>query len=100
VVVKASSLHSTLAVGGATTLESSLEVVSNITTPTYIIKDNTSSNTITLVAPNLTGTSSYTLTLPPNDGQDKQLLQTDGDGTLSWVTPDDSQQLLFTTIVW
>ncbi|MHC5088747.1 MAG: hypothetical protein ACYSOT_03960, partial [Planctomycetota bacterium] len=87
------TLHDTLRVFGATTLESSLEVVSNITTPIYIIKDNISSNTITLVAPNLTATSSYTLTLPPNDGEDKQFLQTDGDGTLSWVTPDNSQQL-------
>ena len=91
-VVKASSLHSTLAVGGAATLESSLEVVANITTPTYIIKDNTSSNTITLVAPDLSS-GSYTLTLPGTDGITNQFLQTNGSGTLSWVTPDDAKTI-------
>ena len=92
-VVGASSLHSTLAVAGATTLEDTLEVVSNITTPNYIVKDNTSGNKITLVAPDLSSTSSYTLTLPPNDGVPDQFLQTDGSGTLSWVTPDDTKTI-------
>ena len=87
-VVKASSLHSTLAVGGAATLESTLEVVANITAPQYFVKDNITGNSIELVAPDLSS-GSYTLTLPGTDGIAEQFLQTDGNGILSWVTPDD-----------
>ena len=46
---------------------------------------NDSSNTynISLQSPALS--SSYTLTLPTTDGNNNQVLQTDGSGTLSWV---------------
>jgi|SaaInlV_125m_DNA_1040241.scaffolds.fasta_scaffold12219_2 hypothetical protein len=33
-------------------------------------------------------TGDYTLTLPANDGDNRQTLTTDGSGTLSWVTPN------------
>ena len=44
---------------------------------------------ITIQAPvDLTaGTGSYTLTLPPNDGDASQVLSTDGAGVTSWVAP-------------
>ena len=38
----------------------------------------------------LTGNTSYTLTLPQNDGDANQFLQTDGSGTLSFATVDTS----------
>ena len=89
----ATTLQNTLLVSGATTMNSTLDVSSNIATPTYIIKDSNSSNTVSLVAPDLSSESSYTLTLPSSDGEDKQFLQTDGAGNLSWVTPDSTQQM-------
>lgn len=43
-------------------------------------------NSVALRAPaNLS--ASYTLTLPSDDGVDRQVLQTNGSGDLSWVTP-------------
>jgi len=41
-------------------------------------------NTITIVAPSGVD-GSYTLTLPENDGDSGQILQTDGSGNLSWT---------------
>ena len=38
-------------------------------------------------------TSSYTLTLPENDGNANEVLQTDGSGVLSWVSQNDSTNL-------
>lgn len=46
--------------------------------------DDNGNNLVTLAAP-LTLASSYTLTLPQNDGDADQVLKTDGSGTLSWV---------------
>ena len=37
--------------------------------------------------------SSYTLTLPENDGNANEVLQTDGSGVLSWVSQNDSTNL-------
>ena len=87
------TLNSALIVLGGATMNSNLDVTSNIATPTYIIKDSNSSNTVSLVAPDLSSESSYTLTLPSSDGEDKQFLQTDGAGNLSWVTPESTQQM-------
>ena len=43
-------------------------------------------NSVSLRAPeNLS--ANYTLTFPVDDGNDRQVLQTDGSGSLSWVTP-------------
>ena len=43
------------------------------------------SNTVAINASS--GTESYTLTLPGNDGDNTQVLTTDGSGVLSWTTP-------------
>lgn len=47
------------------------------------------SDTITIKAPSSIS-SSYTLTLPTTDGTSGQVLETDGSGVLSWVTPASS----------
>lgn len=43
------------------------------------------SNTITIQA--TAGTETYTLSLPVNDGEPNQFLQTNGTGALTWATP-------------
>jgi hypothetical protein len=52
-----------------------------------VLKEGTTngSDTVTIKAPN-TLAASYTLTLPANDGDASQFLQTDGSGALSWAT--------------
>jgi hypothetical protein len=42
-------------------------------------------NTVSFAAPG-TLAASYTLTLPPNDGTNGQVLTTDGDGVTTWTT--------------
>src|SRR5690606_10703769 len=49
------------------------------------LKDHGSGNAVTIQAPPL-GTP-YTLTLPVGEGVNGQLLRTDGNGNLSWVSP-------------
>ena len=43
--------------------------------------------------------SSYTLTLPENDGNANDVLQTDGSGILSWVSQSDSTNLATSDLV-
>jgi hypothetical protein len=43
-------------------------------------------NSVSLRAP-ASLSANYTLTLPSDDGIDRQVLQTNGSGDLSWVTP-------------
>lgn len=43
--------------------------------------------------------SSYTLTLPENDGNANEVLQTDGSGILSWVSQNDSTNLATSDLV-
>lgn len=50
---------------------------------------NTSGNAITLQS-STSLASDVTLTLPVNDGDASQFLQTDGAGVLSWATPTDT----------
>lgn len=52
---------------------------------TVSVKDTSSSNTVTLEAPALT--SGYSLSLPPADGTNGQVLATDGAGALGFITP-------------
>ena len=85
-----------LTVLDSTTISDTLSVTNNITTPNYIIKDNNSPNTITLVAPGLD--NPYTLTLPRSEGSEKQLLQTDGSGNLSWESPIVAHQIKSGTV--
>lgn len=46
---------------------------------------STNGNTITLAAPAALA-ADYTLTLPPNDGTNGQVLTTDGSGVTTWTT--------------
>ena len=50
-----------------------------------LFKSN-NTNYVELMAPNSLA-ATYTLTLPPNDGDASQILQTNGAGVLSWVAP-------------
>lgn len=52
-----------------------------------VLKEGTTNGTdaVTIKAPNSLA-ASYTLTLPANDGDASQFLQTDGGGALSWAT--------------
>jgi hypothetical protein len=52
-----------------------------------VLKEGTTNgtDTVTIKAPNSLA-ASYTLTLPANDGDASQYLQTDGSGALSWAT--------------
>jgi hypothetical protein len=49
------------------------------------LQDTTGGQFVAMQAPG-TLTSSYTLTLPPDDGNSGQVLTTDGSGVLSWTT--------------
>lgn len=50
-----------------------------------ILWDGDETNTVTIKAPDSISTN-YILTLPANDGDNSQYLQTDGSGNLSWQT--------------
>jgi acyl-[acyl carrier protein]--UDP-N-acetylglucosamine O-acyltransferase len=91
-VINAATMNSSLDVVGATSLHNILEVAANITAPQYFVKDNITGNSIELVAPDLSN-GSYKLTLPSNDGDANQILQTNGSGILTWITPDSSKTL-------
>jgi len=66
---------------GATTLAGDLTLKA---TKNIILTDDTT-NTVTLALP--AAVTSYTLTLPVNDGGANEVLQTDGSGVLSWASP-------------
>ena len=74
-------------------INSSLEVKSNITSEKFVLRDNISNNTISLLAPDLSSKSSYNLVFPNNYGNKNQLLESNGDGTLKWVTKDSYEQI-------
>ena len=52
-----------------------------------ILADSDSSHNVTIKPPG-TVSSNYTLTLPGDDGNNNQILKSDGSGTLSWTTVD------------
>lgn len=54
------------------------------TTGTIVLHDSNSANTITLTVPDITA-GSLTFTLPPTDGDNTNVLQTDGNGVLTWI---------------
>lgn len=54
-------------------------------------------NSVSLRAPSSLS-ASYTLTLPSDDGLDRQVLQTNGSGDLSWVTPVFVEDILALSI--
>jgi hypothetical protein len=51
------------------------------------LKESGSTDTISLAAPSIA--SSYTLTLPVDDGNSGEVLSTNGSGSLSWITRGD-----------
>lgn len=55
------------------------------------LQDTSGGQYVALQAPSVVG-SSYTLTLPTDDGTSGQLLQTDGTGVLSWATVSSPAQ--------
>lgn len=59
-----------------------------ITDGGFSIKDSGSSYAVTMQAPSLS--ASYSLTWPTDDGGSGQVLSTDGNGGLSWVTVSDA----------
>jgi len=78
----------TLDVTGATTLDSTLTVASNVTlnAQSYLrFADADSSNWVAFQGP-ATVSSNVTWTLPAADGTANQVLSTNGTGTLSWAT--------------
>ncbi len=54
------------------------------TTGTLVLHDSNSANTITLTVPDISA-GSLSFTLPPTDGDDTDVLQTNGSGVLTWV---------------
>jgi len=54
------------------------------TTGTLVLHDSNSANTITLTVPDISA-GSLSFTLPPTDGDNTNVLQTDGNGVLTWV---------------
>ena len=54
------------------------------------------SHGITIKGPPHSAAASYTLTLPNNDGNNNQVLKTDGAGVLSWTDPSSGNSVLNT----
>lgn len=65
------------------------------------LQDTTGGEYVAIQAPG-TLSSSYTLTMPANDGDANQVLTTDGSGVLSWTTPSGGitagQSIAFTLV--
>lgn len=70
-------------VNGAGTATTTLGVAST-TSGALKLYNSASANSVTLASGN--NTAAWTLTLPTDDGTNGQLLQTDGNGNLSWFT--------------
>lgn len=81
---------------GTLTTTGLIQTTNSVRSNTSLILEDpgASSNTVTIQAPTLNPDSSYTLTLPTDDGANGQFLQTDGTGTLSWSTPGGSGDVL------
>ena len=77
-------------IGGAsytTRVDAFLTLATTTIGAQVVLKEGTTNGTdaVTIKSPNLLA-ASYTLTLPANDGDASQFLQTDGSGALSWAT--------------
>ncbi len=66
----------------------------NVTIDKTLLLKDSASNYVEIKAP-ATVTSTYTLTMPPNDGSVDQVLRTDGSGVLTWVNVSDSSVQAF-----
>lgn len=78
----------TLSLPSAVAITGSLSIGGNATASGYIelLEDSDNgTNKVTIIAPAALA-ADYTLTLPDDDGTSGQYLQTNGSGTLSWVT--------------
>lgn len=71
----------TQTIGGAKTFSSDVTLAAE---KNIILTDDTT-NTVTIALP--AAVTTYTLTLPANDGDADQVLSTNGSGVTSWVTP-------------
>lgn len=87
VVTPAGTVIDTEGFGFSSSLTTSTTSFSTSTTNTLNLRlyDKDESNFINLKAPDVLN-SNYTLKLPTNDGQGGQVLKTDGNGNLSWVS--------------
>ncbi len=56
----------------------------------FVLNCENNSHGITIKGPPHSAAASYTLTLPDNDGNSDQLLQTNGSGSLSWTSIDSA----------
>jgi hypothetical protein len=74
-----------LIVRGSGSFGNSLSLYNNAGLILYELTVN-GTDSITIKSPD-TLNAPYTLTLPPNNGNNGQVLQTDGDGVTSWVNP-------------
>lgn len=85
-------------IGAAT--GTSLTTTGNIYSQTALIVEETGAgtDTITIQAP-ASIASSYTLTLPVDDGNNLDFLQTNGSGVLAWVAASSAALVVGTTVV-
>lgn len=72
--------------GAASTVSSFNVTGTNLSAKVFALYKTDNSNLVTLRVPAALA-ANYDLTLPLNDGDPNQVLQTDGDGVLSWTTP-------------
>ena len=70
----------------STTEEISLKSKNNIFNPSLLFFEASNTYSVAIKAPSSLA-ASYVLTLPVNDGNSGQFLQTDGSGVTSWVSP-------------
>lgn len=87
IVTPSGSVIDTEGFGFSSSLATSTTSYSTSTTNTLNLRlyDKDESNFINLKAPDVLN-SNYTLTLPGDDGEEGQVLKTDGSGNLSWVS--------------
>jgi len=82
----ASPTFAGLTLSGTATVEGASVTIgkASTTTGTLVLHDSNSANTITLTVPDISA-GSLSFTLPATDGDNTNVLQTDGNGVLSWV---------------
>ncbi len=82
-IVSTSNANIDLAANGT----GSVVVRGNDTSGKVVLNCENNSHGVTIKGPPHSAGATYTLTLPDNDGDADQVLETDGSGNLSWTTP-------------
>jgi hypothetical protein len=82
-IVSTSNANIDLAANGT----GSVVVRGNDTSGKLVLNCEDNSHGVTIKGPPHSAGATYTLTLPDNDGDADQVLETDGSGNLSWTTP-------------